>query len=51
METTKAFQSWQKKVSEIEHEADIIKGNIRNHLPSSILIPVDKGRFLWALRE
>jgi len=45
------FSELAKKVSEIEHEADIIKGNIRNHLPSSILMPVDKGRFLWALRE
>ena len=45
------FSELAKKVSEIEHEADIIKGNIRNHLPSSLLMPVDKGRFLWALRE
>jgi uncharacterized protein Yka (UPF0111/DUF47 family) len=29
----------------------IIKGNIRNHLPTSLLMPVDKGKFLWALRE
>jgi len=40
-----------KKVSKLEHEADIIKGNLRNHLPSSLLMPVDKGRFLWTLRE
>ena len=45
------FSELAKKVSEFEHDADIIKGNIRNHLPSSILMPVDKGRFLWALRE
>jgi len=45
------FSELAKKVSEIEHDADIIKGNIRNHLPSSLLMPVDKGRFLWALRE
>ncbi len=38
-------------VSKLEHEADHIKANIRNHLPSSIFMPVDKGRFLWALRE
>jgi predicted phosphate transport protein (TIGR00153 family) len=45
------FSELAKKVSEFEHDADIIKGNIRNHLPSSLLMPVDKGRFLWALRE
>jgi len=47
----KGFSDITKKVSKIEHEADIIKGNIRNHLPSSLLMPVDKGKFLWALRE
>ena len=47
----KGFSDLAKKVSNIEHEADIIKGNIRNHLPSSLLMPVDKGKFLWALRE
>jgi len=40
-----------KKVSKLEHEADLIKSNLRNHLPSSLLMPVDKGRFLWTLRE
>lgn len=39
------------KISSIEHEADIIKGNLRNHLPNSLFMPVDKGKFLWALRE
>ena len=43
------------KVSErldiIEHEADLIKGNIRAHLPSSVLMSVDKRYFLWVLRE
>jgi len=38
-------------VSRLEHEADIIKGNLRNHLPSTLFMPVDKGKFLWALRE
>lgn len=47
----KGFSELTSRVSELEHEADIIKGNIRNHLPSSILMPVDKGRFLWTLRE
>jgi predicted phosphate transport protein (TIGR00153 family) len=47
----KGFSEIAKKISKIEHEADIIKGNLRNHLPSSLLMPVDKGKFLWALRE
>ena len=47
----KGFSGLAKNIAKIEHEADIIKGNIRNHLPSSLLMPVDKGRFLWTLRE
>ena len=47
----KGFSDLAKKVREIEHEADIIKGNLRNHLPSSLFMPVDKGKFMWALRE
>ena len=47
----KNFSELAKKVSKIEHEADLIKSNIRNHLPSHIFMPVDKGKFLWALRE
>ncbi|MCJ7572599.1 MAG: TIGR00153 family protein [Candidatus Thermoplasmatota archaeon] len=47
----KGFSELAKEVSELEHEADIIKSNIRNHLPSSVFMQVDKGRFLWALRE
>jgi len=45
------FSETAKKVSKIEHEADLIKGNIRAHLPKSILMPVDKGQFQWLLRE
>jgi predicted phosphate transport protein (TIGR00153 family) len=47
----KGFSDLAKKVSEIEHEADLIKGNLRNHLPTSLFMPVDKGKFMWALRE
>ena len=47
----KDFSKIAKKVSEIEHEADLIKSNLRNHLPNSLFMPVDKGKFLWALRE
>ena len=45
------FHEVAEKVSELEHEADLIKGNIRAHLPRSILMPVDKRYFLWVLRE
>ncbi|KAA0003794.1 MAG: TIGR00153 family protein [Thermoplasmata archaeon] len=48
---TQNFSEATKKVSQLEHEADLIKGNIRAHLPSSILMPVDKRYFLWLLRE
>jgi predicted phosphate transport protein (TIGR00153 family) len=47
----KGFSDLAKKVSEIEHEADMIKRNLRNHLPTSLFMPVDKGTFMWALRE
>ncbi len=47
----KDFSELAENVSKLEHEADLIKGNLRNHLPSSIFMPVDKGKFLWALRE
>jgi len=47
----KGFSELSERVSEIEHEADIIKGNLRNHLPNWVFMPVDRGKFLWALRE
>lgn len=47
----KNFSDITNKVSQIEHEADLIKSNLRNHLPSTLFMPVDKGKFLWALRE
>jgi predicted phosphate transport protein (TIGR00153 family) len=45
------FSESTEKISQLEHEADLIKGNIRSHLPSSILMPVDKKYFIWLLRE
>jgi len=47
----KNFLNLAEKVSEIEHEADLIKGNLRNHLPTTIFMPVDKGKFMMVLRE
>jgi len=46
-----SFSNVASQVSQLEHEADLIKSNIRNHLPKTIFMPVDKGKFLWALRE
>lgn len=39
------------KVIELEHEADLIKGNITAHLPKQILLSVDVGVFLRLLNE
>ena len=38
-------------VNKTEHEADIIKTSIRENLPKSIFMPVDRGDFLDYLRE
>ena len=46
-----SFSDVTSQVSQLEHEADLIKGNIRNHLKNTLFMPVDKGKFLWALRE
>ncbi len=45
------FSELTMNVSKLEHEADMIKRNLRNHLPKSLFMPVDKGKFMWALRE
>ena len=39
------------KIRDLEHEADVIKGNIRAHLPKFIFLPVKRGDFLMLLRE
>ncbi|MEX0961746.1 MAG: TIGR00153 family protein [Simkaniaceae bacterium] len=35
-----------REVSELEHEADLTKNDIRNHLPRSLFLPIDQGQFL-----
>jgi hypothetical protein len=47
----KKFEVYAKKVIDLEGEADLIKGNVRAHLPRYILLPVDRGEFLMLLRE
>jgi len=35
-----------KKISKQEHQADLIKNDIRNHLPKSLFLPIDRGSLL-----
>lgn len=35
-----------KDLSELEHEADLTKNDIRNHLPKSLFLPMDRSHFL-----
>jgi uncharacterized protein len=35
-----------KELSELEHEADLTKNDIRNHLPKNIFLPIDRAHFL-----
>ncbi len=39
------------QISEFEHKADIIKNEIRSHLPRSVFLPVDRGDVLKFLRQ
>lgn len=39
------------KIFKAEHEADMVKKEIRNNLPKSIFLPVDRGDMLNFLRE
>lgn len=36
-------------LSQLEHEADLTKNDIRNHLPKSIFMPIDRAHFLEIL--
>lgn len=37
------------RISELEHEADIIKDNVRDRLPRTIFLPVDRRDFLGVI--
>jgi len=39
------------RISKLEHEADIIKNNIREHLPKTLFMPVDRCDILMFLKE
>lgn len=45
----KEIQEVAKKISQLEHEADITKNEIRNHLPKSLFLPIDRNDFLQIL--
>src|SRR5262245_29091872 len=34
------------EISRLEHDADLIKNDIRNHLPTSIFLPIDRSNLL-----
>lgn len=38
-----------KTLSKLEHEADLTKNDIRNHLPKNIFMPIERGHFLEIL--
>ena len=39
------------QISKLEHKADVIKNDIRDHLPKSLMMPVDRGDVLLFLKE
>src|ERR1700681_624582 len=41
-----AIQKIGEKISKLEHEADLTKNDIRNHLPKSLFLPMDRSHFL-----
>ena len=49
MEETHSIELIAEKISKLEHEADLTKNDIRNHLPKSLFLPVDRGALLEIL--
>lgn len=45
----KALQKAAEQISRLEHEADLTKNDIRNHLPKSLFLPVDRSALLEIL--
>lgn len=39
------------RISKLEHKADDVKNDIRDHLPKSLMMPVDRGDVLTFLKE
>ncbi len=45
----KVIHEISKKISKLEHEADLTKNDIRNHLPKSIFLPIERAALLEIL--
>jgi len=45
------FKKYSERIDKFEQRADRIKGNIRNHLPKFIFLPINKVDFLMLLKE
>lgn len=45
----KAVEKVAAQISELEHQADITKNDIRNHLPKSLFLPIDRSHLLEIL--
>ena len=50
-ESPEEFEKHHNQVTILENQGDLIKRNIRGHLPRGILMPMDKFQLLWYLRE
>ncbi len=46
---SEAIQRIAQKISNLEHEADLTKNDIRNHLPKSLFLPLDRSALLEIL--
>ncbi|HUG40923.1 MAG TPA: TIGR00153 family protein [Longimicrobiales bacterium] len=46
-----ATQALYERISKLEHKADVLKSEIRDHLPKSMFLPVDRGDILLFLKE
>ncbi|NGX50968.1 MAG: hypothetical protein K1060chlam2_00821 [Chlamydiae bacterium] len=44
--TPKELERLVKELSKLEHEADLTKNDIRNHLPKSLFLPIDRHQLL-----
>ena len=43
------IETFVQELSRLEHEADLTKNDIRNHLPKSLFLPIDRAHFLEIL--
>ncbi len=49
LEKTDKIEHLASDLSQLEHEADLTKNDIRNHLPKSLFMPIDRAHFLEIL--